>query len=71
MMRSDNHYPYRGRPEHVSASLPTKYRPSGPKCYQNFRFDRTEIRPLTYKPNGDREVWRRRRQLKSGFLKAS
>jgi hypothetical protein len=48
----------------MKMAVQIKYRPAGPKCYSIVRFGVTEIRPLTYKPNGDRECWRRRRQRK-------
>lgn len=62
-MRSAENHPYRGTPGYVARKLPTKYQPAGPKVYRVFRFGRYEMRPLKYKSNGDRECWRRRRQM--------
>lgn len=57
-----HHSTYRGSPGHVPQVLPV-IRRTWVKRYQIERFGRTEVRPLTYQPNGDRECWRRRKQM--------
>lgn len=65
-----DHDTYRGSPGHILTRLPVTRR-TWVKRYQVMRFGQMEVRPLAYRPNGDRECWRRRRQAAAIAAKAA